>query len=98
MKRQWSVESKAAQIRRLYADGLTPPEIAKIVGCGQSYVRVCARQRLDGAPSMSDTRYRVGKFGSVRAFYKHHNEQSREYRIQYYRRRRAALKSGAWQP
>lgn len=39
-------ETKAARIRRLYADGmLTTTEIARIVGCNSSYVRTAAKHR-----------------------------------------------------
>lgn len=41
--------TKAARIRTLYAKGnKTTRQIADIVGCETSYVRVCARQRVPG--------------------------------------------------
>ena len=50
--------TKSARIRALYAEGKSTREIADIVGCGMSYVRVCARQRINGL-SESDIRYRA---------------------------------------
>lgn len=50
--------TKSARIRALYAEGKSTREIADIVGCGTSYVRVCARQRINGL-SESDIRYRA---------------------------------------
>jgi uncharacterized protein YjcR len=40
--------SKAAQIRKLYAQGKGTSEIAELVGCSPEYVRVAGRQRRDG--------------------------------------------------
>lgn len=48
--------TKADQIRRLYARGLSPQEIAKRVGCHDAYVRVVARQRANGK-SVADRAY-----------------------------------------
>lgn len=50
--------TKADRIRSLYAEGrYTTGEIADLVGCLASYVRVCARQRVDGL-SVIDRKYR----------------------------------------
>lgn len=49
--------TKAQRIRELYAKGYTPPEIAKIVGCLDSYARVCARQRVGGSQCSADVKY-----------------------------------------
>lgn len=70
--------SKAQKIRELYAKGLTTAQIAKRVGCLDSYVRVCARQRVDGKPSEHDRNFWRSK-GC---------ESQYEYRL-YYRKRRA---------
>ena len=50
--------TKADQIRRHYDGVKTTREIARIVGCGIEYVRVCARQRCNGKASSSDIKYR----------------------------------------
>lgn len=50
--------TKADRIRTLYAKGHTVAAIAKRVGCTDSYVRVCARQRAEGAAT-ADLNYRV---------------------------------------
>ena len=49
--------SKAQKIRDLYAQGLSTAQIAKRVGCSDSYVRVCARQRVNGKASDHDRAY-----------------------------------------
>lgn len=53
--------SKAAQIRKLYAQGLGTREIAGIVGCSPEYVRVAGRQRNNrlGGLSPADIRWRA---------------------------------------
>ncbi len=51
--------TKAAEIMRLYAEGLSTSEIAKAVGCGDSYVRVVARQRKGTGVSRFDLAYRT---------------------------------------
>lgn len=49
--------TKSEQIRRLYKHGIfTTAEIAVRVGCRPEYVRVVARQRVNG-PSKGDRRY-----------------------------------------
>ena len=40
--------TKSDRIKALYAQGKSTREIADIVGCHDSYVRVCARQRVPG--------------------------------------------------
>lgn len=49
--------TKADRIRKLYAAGFSVQEVARIVGCRDEYVRVCARQRADGRRSEIDKRY-----------------------------------------
>lgn len=49
--------SKAAQIMSLYDGVRSTKEIAQIVGCADSYVRVVARQRKGGSCSEIDRRY-----------------------------------------
>jgi len=51
--------TKADEIRAIVAEhsSLTTTEIADIVGCLPEYVRVCARQRVEGASDI-DRRYR----------------------------------------
>jgi hypothetical protein len=51
--------TKAAEIMRLYAKGLSTSEIAKAVGCNTAYVRVVARQRRGNTYSAIDRRYRA---------------------------------------
>lgn len=41
--------TKAERIRTLYAAGKSIREIADIIGCSDSYVRVAARQRTNGS-------------------------------------------------
>jgi hypothetical protein len=61
--------TKAAEIMRLYAEGLSTSEIAKAVGCRPEYVRVVARQRKGSTESANDRTYRarVYKHGNRRA-------------------------------
>lgn len=49
--------SKAAQIRKLYAQGKGTSEIAGIVGCLPEYVRVVRQRDALGGKSVADIRY-----------------------------------------
>lgn len=55
--------SKQAQILALYDGVRTTREIADIVGCGMSYVRVVARQRKGRSMSEIDIRYLTSERG-----------------------------------
>lgn len=50
--------SKAQRIRALYAQGKSTREIADEIGCADSYVRVCARQRVPGGNDPEENRRR----------------------------------------
>ena len=79
---------KAAQIRKLYAEGKSIKEIAAIIGCRDSYVRICARQRvLPGGWSQSDINWVTKTYGGLREYRLARNKIYREYRSQYYKRR-----------
>lgn len=59
--------TKAAEIMRLYAEGLSTSEIAKAVGCKPEYVRVVARQRKNGhgySKAERTYRTRISKLGN----------------------------------
>lgn len=58
--------TNADRIRTLYAAGKCVAEIAAIIGCSTSYVRVCARQRTGGHSSRSDTNYEARVMAIVR--------------------------------
>ena len=81
------MKSKASRIRELYAQGLTTAEIASIVGCSREYVRVAGRQRKDGSNSPADVAWRTKHFGSNQAYWKAHNERTKDRRSAYYRKR-----------
>lgn len=55
--------NKAEKIRELYAQGLSTREIAGIVGCRTEYVRVVARQRVNGS-SHIERRYLCRRYGT----------------------------------
>jgi hypothetical protein len=58
-------KTKADLIRAYYfKDGLSPTVIAKLVDCDSAYVRVVARQRINGERP-SEIRYRIKKHGSM---------------------------------
>lgn len=57
--------TKAAQIMDLYSAGLKTGEIARIVGCLPSYVRVVARQRQGYGVSYIDIRYKTSPLGQA---------------------------------
>lgn len=58
--------SKAQRIRELYAHGYSIKQVAEIVGCRDSYVRTCARQRvLEGGRSIADIRYELSDKGNA---------------------------------
>lgn len=65
--------TKADRIRTLYAAGKSVREICETVGCGDSYVRVAARQRKNGKQSECDRAYRqkmlalAARFGDYEA-------------------------------
>jgi hypothetical protein len=65
MKAKSKTKSKADLIRAYYfIDGLSPTVIAKLVDCDSAYVRVVARQRVNGERP-SEIRYRINRFGSL---------------------------------
>lgn len=70
--------TKAENIMRLYAKGLSTTEIAEIVGCLPEYVRVVARQRKGWGLSENDRRYRDSPRGQE--MMKRVNEAKREAR------------------
>lgn len=57
--------TKSSQILSLYNGIRTTREIAVIVGCDPAYVRVVARQRMGGAESAIDLRYRTSPLGRL---------------------------------
>lgn len=80
--------SKATRIRQLYDQGIfSTREIADFLGCSIEYVRVCARQRKNGANSEADKKWRLEKYGSMQAYYAAMNSNTAEYRRIYYRNR-----------
>jgi hypothetical protein len=58
-----SFRTKSEWILALYKDGLSTKEIAEIVGCLPSYVRVVARQRKGTSASEIDRRYLTSSLG-----------------------------------
>ncbi len=72
--------TKAARIRTLYVLRISVRNIAKLVGCSPEYVRVCARQRLEGKPSHADINYMKG-LGCSTSFELHMLFAARKYGI-----------------
>ncbi len=84
--------TKADRIRKHYEDGfLTVQEIARLVGCGDSYVRVVARQRvLPGGESIHDKRWRKANADKLRV---KRRPYMRDYMRAYRRRQTSVLEA-----
>lgn len=80
--------SKAARIRHLLDQGFTNSDIAETIGCLPEYVRA-VRQRMagEGGMSVADRNYQIKRYGSIKAFFTQRNEETRDYRLAYYRKR-----------
>ncbi len=86
--------SKAAQIRKLYAQGLGTREIADLVGCRVEYVRVAGRQRnLPGGVSVAQAKYEANNPDYVERRKKAHQR----YRQTPAARKRRRVVSARWE-
>lgn len=92
--------TKAQHIRTLYATGMSTRDIADIVGCSDSYVRVAARQRVSGL-SKADRQYWASPMGKAtrhRAYTKRYADPTYRQRVADYNRmsyQRRKLADGA---
>jgi len=75
--------SKSARIMALDDGQRTPQQIAALVGCLDSYVRVVLRQRKGGGTSEIDRRYRQSELGKATS--KRQNDTRRGPHRAYYR-------------
>lgn len=80
-------QHKSDRIRELDKNGRTVRQIADVVGCPTSYVRVVLRQRVGGGMSKHDKAHLIKKHGSLKAAYAAHYQDHREYFRAYWAKR-----------